>query len=40
MNLINLEGNYDPKWFFTITIHDELKEIDCIVFKIFFLQNQ
>ena len=36
MNLINIESNYNPEWFFTIAI-DELREIDCITI---FLQNQ
>ena len=36
MNLINLESNYDPKWFFIIAIHDELRGNDRIVFMIFF----
>ena len=30
MNLINLESNYNPDWFFTIAVDDELREIDRI----------
>ena len=37
MNLINLESNYNPEWFFTIAVDDELREIDHITI---FLLNQ
>ena len=37
MNLINLESNYNPEWFFTIAVDDELREIDGIT--IFFTKS-
>ena len=39
MNLINLDSNYDPKGFFSIAVHDELREIDRIISQFFFTKS-